>query len=323
MDIKSEIINFLYCFDDNYNLQGFTSIISLLDVVQNNVNINIIHKETIDIYNFPKAIKDHPRLNSLNIYKFNDLGYSFPKIENTHVTEATYYRLFIHNYLKDISGILVYLDADTILVKDPTELILNYSKQLKTSGYIFAARTEIEKASVENYRDFYIYDKALPFERLGIDELYFNAGVLLINYDLWIQKNIGNKLIEKMDSLGDNIVAWDQDVINSFTNGKYIELEKWINFYNVDVNEKSLDSEVVLIHYLGSKKPWKVSGVFTHASKYYHHNFRKISNTDYHITHQWKLYSLRELLINIVNLNIIKIDKPLRFILNFAKSIID
>ena len=38
------MINLLYCFDDNYNYQAFSSIISILDKVNEDINIFVIHK---------------------------------------------------------------------------------------------------------------------------------------------------------------------------------------------------------------------------------------------------------------------------------------
>ena len=40
-----ENINFLYCFDSNYNIQAFTSIISLLKNTSRKINIYVIHSE--------------------------------------------------------------------------------------------------------------------------------------------------------------------------------------------------------------------------------------------------------------------------------------
>ena len=57
--------NIVYCFDVNYNLQAFTSIISLLDNISKKVNIHIIHK-TEDSQDFiPKVILEHDKLEEL------------------------------------------------------------------------------------------------------------------------------------------------------------------------------------------------------------------------------------------------------------------
>ena len=47
MNTKKDQLNFLYCFDNNYNKQAFTSIISLLNKSSEKISINIIHKERL------------------------------------------------------------------------------------------------------------------------------------------------------------------------------------------------------------------------------------------------------------------------------------
>ena len=41
--ILKDNLNFLYCFDENYNFQALTSMISLLDSVDEEINIYVIH----------------------------------------------------------------------------------------------------------------------------------------------------------------------------------------------------------------------------------------------------------------------------------------
>ena len=49
---NNENINFLYCFDNNYNLQANNSISSLLENVSEPISIYIIHENpsTFEIY---------------------------------------------------------------------------------------------------------------------------------------------------------------------------------------------------------------------------------------------------------------------------------
>ena len=37
-------MNFVYAFDENYNIQGFVAIKSLLDKVDRNIDVHILHK---------------------------------------------------------------------------------------------------------------------------------------------------------------------------------------------------------------------------------------------------------------------------------------
>ena len=88
-------INILYCFDENYNLQALTSMNSLLDEVSEKVDIYIIHNNPDTFNSLSKNIESHKNTRSINITKFEKENLNFPNVVNSHVSEATYYRLFI------------------------------------------------------------------------------------------------------------------------------------------------------------------------------------------------------------------------------------
>ena len=50
-------MNFLYCFDENYNIQGYLSIYSLLENVDNKISIYIIHKDPKSFEKYPTNIQ--------------------------------------------------------------------------------------------------------------------------------------------------------------------------------------------------------------------------------------------------------------------------
>ena len=68
-------MNFLYCFDENYNKQAFTSIISLLDNVHEKINIFVIHNKKLINNEIPNKILNHQNLNMINLYEFNNREY--------------------------------------------------------------------------------------------------------------------------------------------------------------------------------------------------------------------------------------------------------
>ena len=101
------MLNILYCLDENYNHQALTSIISVLDSSTEKLNIFIIHKNPKSLNNLPNKIIEHNNLNDIKIIKFEAKNKYFPNIENTHISEATYYRLYIENLLpKNIDEVL-------------------------------------------------------------------------------------------------------------------------------------------------------------------------------------------------------------------------
>ena len=122
--------SFLYCFDINYNIQASVSIYSLLEHVDENIDIFVIHQNSNDLY-MPEIILNHKNLNSLKVYDFKNENYIFPNIENAHVSEATYYRFFIEKYLPSNLDFVTYLDADIVIVKNPLRLIREHKDNLE------------------------------------------------------------------------------------------------------------------------------------------------------------------------------------------------
>ncbi|MGB1702710.1 MAG: glycosyltransferase, partial [Cycloclasticus sp.] len=78
-----------------------------------------------------------------------------------------------------------------------------------------------------------------------------------------------NKLLSKLQQISENILQWDQDVLNSFFNGKYLELEEKFNFKASSKITNSYKNKLVFIHFIGSHKPWLTSGVFQKDSNFY------------------------------------------------------
>ena len=51
---------------------------------------------------------------------------------------------------------------------------------------------------------------------------------MVIDFNKWIRDDLDNKLFSTLKQINKNILHWDQDVLNSFFNGKYLELENLI-----------------------------------------------------------------------------------------------
>lgn len=304
-------LNFLFCFDNNYKIQGMVSIFSLLDNIDEKINIFIIYNENKLNDYIPSKIKNHNNLNSLKIYKFEDNNYDFPNIKNVHVTSATYYRMFIEKYLPPQINEVVYLDADTVCINNPIDSIIAKLKNLKESEFLLAANTE-----------HHINENIEPekFIRLNLNKSYFNAGVLIIDLEKWRKQNFTIKLLNTMKILGNKVLQWDQDILNSVINGSYIELEEELNF-NSNKLKNHTQKNILFVHFIGSKKPWNTSGAFNFGSNYYHNNFYKIYSKHYHITHKWKTASVKETLEAITTLKILKLDFPIKYLKYFILSL--
>lgn len=299
--------NILYCFDSNYNLQGAVSIYSLLENYNTKIDLYIIHDEPAKFQKFIKKIRSHKNLNSINIYKFNDKQHEFPNLKEAHVTYATYFRMFINKYLPDSLDYVVYIDPDIICLKDPSKELEKVIKDLENSSFSIAALTEG------------VRETSTLFDSLSLKgEKYFNAGLIIINYKDWLKQNVGEKLLNIMLENFNNIKYWDQDVMNKYFDGNYIEIPRSLNYTSSDgINLP--DGNIHMLHYAGSKKPWYFEFVLEKISKHYHEAFQKLFKNKFHVTLNLKRHEVPELL-SIIFSREFKLSDKIKFFYGIFKT---
>jgi len=262
-------LNFVYCFDDNFNLQALTSIKSLLDKISKKANIFIIHKNTESFDRLSNLISDHEMLSSLHSYQFNSSKVNLPPIKS-HVSEATFYRLFISQYLPKNIEFLVYLDADIISVNDPTSDLLETFSQIKSDGNVVAAKIELTRDQ----------DNQI-FNTLNLkSDVKFNAGVLVIDFNAWIEREVESDLLKILNLRFNEIFDYDQEVLNIYFDGEFTKLDKNLNYQAVGGHDRNMYSfikkNVNFLHYLGKGKPWNVDNYTYITSNFYQNEFKKL-----------------------------------------------
>ena len=110
---------------------------------------------------------------------------------------------------------------------------------------------------------------------------YFNAGVMIINYPKWVDRNIKSKSIEIIKEKKQKLVLWDQDVLNIIFDGSFDDIDQEFN-YRMDIlnfsdNEiSSIEKDVYLIHYFGKSKPWTLKGINFGISNIINLNLEKL-----------------------------------------------
>ena len=269
-------LNFVYCFDDNYNYQALTSIKSLLDKVTKKANIFIIHKNIKSFNQISYLISDHENLSNLHGYQFDSSKLNFPPI-NTHVSEATFYRLFISQYLPKSVEFLVYLDADIICVNDPTSKLLETFSQINYENSVVAARVERTREQNNNV-----------FSRLNLrSDNYFNAGVLIINFNEWVKKDVELNLSKILNLRFNDLAEFDQDILNIYFDGQITKFNDSLNYHALGgVNEtlySHIEKNVYFLHYLGKGKPWSVENFIYSTSKFYQKEYKKLGFKKQHL----------------------------------------
>lgn len=299
-------MDFVYAFDKKYNIQGFVAIKSLLDNVNEQINIHIIHSEVSSFKNFKQELDLHKNCNKLNVYQFDSDNLNFPNIENKHVSEATYYRLYINKYLSSNPEFVIYLDSDIICLNNPLPHLRKIKKQLLYEDLLLAARPE----HIKNNNNEYIF-KHLELK----SNSYFNGGVLLLNYKKWIKEEVFAQLQYTVANNKKELLWWDQDILNQVLDGNFIELNNFYNFkLSLDwkINEDFIKNEVVFLHYQGKLKPWNISGIIHNHSNIYQNIFLKsqYSSGRYHLVKENSIVDLIKLIKSIFNLKLFKLKNP-------------
>ncbi len=162
-------------------------------------------------------------------------------IDTFHINSLTTYYRFILPEICDFDKVL-YLDCDTIVNKSLSGLY----------------KTNINNYYIAGVIDSYEKENC---ERLSLNK-YVNAGVLLINLDLWRKDNVTQRLFDWTINNQDKIKWQDQDVLNVVLQEKILYLPEE---YNAQVSKlefgntkefNKIGYNATIIHYVGHLKPW-------------------------------------------------------------------
>ncbi|MER7517203.1 glycosyltransferase family 8 protein [Streptomyces sp. NPDC126499] len=164
-----------------------------------------------------------------------------------HLNRNVYGRWFLPELLPPAYRRLVYLDADILVLRDPSPLW-----RIDLEGQPFAAAQ----------------DKGIPYvsSELGVPDYremglpartkYFNAGVMVIDLDRWRTARIRERALHYARSHPDMRFA-DQEALNAVSGGAWTEFPRE---WNCPVEEELLaahhQADPRIIHFLGPDKPW-------------------------------------------------------------------
>lgn len=284
---------------------------SLLENTSRQLTFYIIHENPTTLEKLIKRTSIHPNVENIYTYKFIKRdNVNFPSFDESHMSEATYYRLFLGDYLpKEIKNI-IYVDPDIICINNFDKIIDQTLSVLNSTDLLLAAKTE----------HFELDDSEVSVRLELTNNKYFNAGVTVINVEKWINQKYTDKLLEKMDHLGERVMWFDQDILNSYVDGDYLELPSALNFTDLSLSLNDIKEVAIFYHYSGKKKPWTVKGFISYGESFYQKMYREIFDNNYHIVHTYKRDSIRHFLMYLLSLKILNLNYPLTFIKNFIKS---
>ncbi|HEY8279345.1 MAG TPA: glycosyltransferase family 8 protein [Bdellovibrionota bacterium] len=255
-------ISVAYTPDSNYALPFTVSVLSLLE--------HYSFRFPLDIYVVGDQLCREDREKFLeSIEKFRERGLCIFWIaadldrlkslrSEVHFSPIVYLRLLLPDLLDRNLERILYLDCDTVILSDITEL---YFAEL--GGQVLLASQDRL-----GWFDSPVVCLREHLDRLGIpsSDVYFNAGVLLFNLELWRREGLSRKILEFAQANPELLFLADQNAINVFFHRRIGQFDfSWNHqFVLKEILKGALDIRVLpddgkkarIFHFVSGEKPW-------------------------------------------------------------------
>lgn len=262
-------IPIFYAIDDGYAKFVAVSIKSLIMNANNNYNydINVIY-ENLSEENAKKLKSLETDNVKIILTEMNqNLSMITDKLGNRlreyTFTLTIFFRLFIPVMFPKYDK-CIYIDADTVIPGDISSL---YNEDLG-NNYLGCI---VDKSTNDNEILASYFEKVVGIPR----DKYINSGVLLMNSKKLRELKIDEKFLDLYTKYGFDVIAPDQDYINSMCYGhiKYLS-----DIYDAMPNPNNKEVEKpVIIHYNLFLKPWQYENV-----QYYDYFWKYAKFTPYY-----------------------------------------
>ena len=262
-------IPIFYAIDDSYAKFVAVSIKSLIMNANNNYNydINVIY-ENLSEENAKKLKSLETDNVKIILTEMNqNLSMITDKLGNRlreyTFTLTIFFRLFIPVMFPKYDK-CIYIDADTVIPGDISRL---YNEDLG-NNYLGCI---VDKSTIDNEILASYFEEVVGIPR----DKYINSGVLLMNSKKLRELKIGEKFLDLYTKYGFDVIAPDQDYINSMCYGhiKYLS-----DIYDAMPNPNNKEVEnPVIIHYNLFLKPWQYDDV-----QYYDYFWKYAKFTPYY-----------------------------------------
>lgn len=239
-------MNILIAIDSNYIEAAKVMLLSLAEHEAEHLDVFLLHcrLKCNEIKDMTEFIKLNCHGTLYEIYVNNDIFNGMP-LGHQFTTEI-YFRLLAPSLLpKHISRIL-WLDADTIVIKPINDF---YYQNMNGKALAVVPDTGSSAETLCAYR-----------HNLGLcgEGTYFNSGVILFDLDN-IRSQGKIDLIKLMYEYADRLKMPDQDVLNIAYDANSLVSDSQYNYqirYNAETSLDEIKQGAAIIHYIGKVKPW-------------------------------------------------------------------
>ena len=262
-------IPIFYAIDDSYSKFVAVSIKSLIMNANNNYNydINVIYENLSEEKAEKLKSLETDNVKIILTEMNQNLSMITDKLGNRlreyTFTLTIFFRLFIPVMFPKYHK-CIYIDADTVIPGDISRL---YNEDLE-DNYLGCI---VDKSTIDNEILASYFEEVVGIPR----DKYINSGVLLMNSKKLRELKIDEKFLDLYTKYGFDVIAPDQDYINSMCYGhiKYLS-----DIYDAMPNPNNKEVEnPVIIHYNLFLKPWQYDDV-----QYYDYFWKYAKSTPFY-----------------------------------------
>ena len=257
-------MNLVFSADDKYTKYLSVAILSILENNTSKSNINF-YVLTADIsknsQEMLRALTNKYDGVTMQFIFIDDTMFSGFPLNIKHIIKETYFRYLIADVLPEVEKAL-YLDVDILVLGDLYELWA----------------TDIENFFIAGSHKEY-FTKEFPGykEKIGLaeDDIYINAGVILMNLERIRRFNKVQELFDNTKKLKDIIRIQDQDIINITFNKGIKDISNIYNYTESDRRGVSRQNdEVIIVHFNTGNKPWNLDFQYSDTNRYFADKYR-------------------------------------------------
>lgn len=275
--MQSETLKVVYAADPNYTVPLAASARSLLanhdgpvEIVVLSCGLDARNKDTIrrhvlaehgavDRCGIEFVEISHLALSDFGVASKNWKTKRVRKVVVSHVSAATFARLLM-DQIPSISGRVLYLDADTIVLQNLDELWKHDLGANTLAAVDDPVITTIgHELGVQRPR-------VLKARRRAS---YFNAGILLLDIEAMRAQRTLEAARWYLHEAGDRALMYDQEALNAAVNGQYTSLSPLWNVMSSDPRLLSLQPDARIRHFSARYKPWTHPDHDTDAHLYF------------------------------------------------------
>ena len=238
-------MNIFFAINDKY-VQHLC--VTLVSVIENNKDLNInffvlhnnVSEKNIELV---KDFVSKYENKNIDFVKIDLKKFCNIKLNIDYISIETYFRFLIPTLFPNMEKAL-YLDVD-IAVNGSLE-------ELWT--------TDLENSYIAGVKELYLYKLEYPKKlKFSSQDLYINAGAILLNIPLMIKDDLVNKLFKNTKKYIKKVLYQDQDILNITCKGRIKELDYKYNFTKEHGFLYIDDAKnAKIIHWNGYDKPWNL-----------------------------------------------------------------